>query len=370
MSVSPRTALAWLLSVALMAACSPAFAKGPGGGGGGGSFHGGGSVHSGFSGGNFGHSNLSSGNFGHNWSMGTPHIAARPFPNTMHSTPFVGHGENWNHANWNHENWDHANWNWNHAGVFWNHPRFDWDDWWRFGYVRPWIGIGLGWPGYYDYGYSYPYYGDYYSYDVAPYSVYSPETVETAAPVENETPVLADEGAGDFYPQALQAFQQGDYRNSVRLATHAIVDDPKSQEAHLLLSLGLFAVGQYRGAAMEAHSVAALGAVPDWAKLIALYNNDVGPYTEQLRALEKFVHNNRSAPEGRFLLGFQYMIDGHREVARGQFLQALTLAPRDNMAAQLLTKSGGTIPPDIAKQLESARRQPPATPTKEPGMMK
>ena len=138
----------------------------------------------------------------------------------------------------------------------------------------------------------------------------------------------------------------------------------------MLLSLGLFAAGQYRGAAMEAHSVAALGAMPDWAKLIALYNNDVGPYTEQLRALEKFVHSNRSAPEGRFLLGFQYMIDGHRDVARDQFLQALTLAPRDNMAAQLLTNAGGTIPPDIAKQLESAKRQPPASGTTEPTMTK
>ena len=86
MSINPRTALAWLLSVALMATCSPAFARGPGGGGGGGgshgggSFHGGGggSFHGGFSGGNFGHSNFSSGNIGHSWNMGTPHIASRP----------------------------------------------------------------------------------------------------------------------------------------------------------------------------------------------------------------------------------------------------------------------------------------------------
>ena len=39
---------------------------------------------------------------------------------------------------------------------------FDWNDWWRYGYVRPWIGLGW-WPGYYDYGYGYPYY-DYYGY--------------------------------------------------------------------------------------------------------------------------------------------------------------------------------------------------------------
>jgi hypothetical protein len=28
-------------------------------------------------------------------------------------------------------------------------------------------------------------------------------------------------------------------------------------------------------------------------------------------------------PEGRFLLGFQYMIDGHKDAAQGQFLKAL-----------------------------------------------
>ena len=78
-------------------------------------------------------------------------------------------------------------------------------------------------------------------------------------------PMLASEGTSDFYTQSLQAFQQGDYRNAVRLATHAIVDDPKSQDAHLLLSQGLFAVGQYRGGAMEAHSVAASGAVESMA---------------------------------------------------------------------------------------------------------
>ena len=183
----------------------------------------------------------------------------------------------------------------------------------------------------------------------------NPDSGETA------TPMLANSEESDFYSQALAAFQQGDYRNATRLAGHAAIDDPKNPDVHLLLSLGLFAVGQYRGAAMEAHAVAALGTVPDWPKVIGHLRQQRRALYQHLRALEKFVRNNPSAPEGRFLLGFQYMMDGHRVVAQDQFLQALKLTPRDSLAAQLLTKEGGTIPADIAKQLESTRPKPPTS---------
>ena len=363
MSINPRTALAWLVSVALMAACSPALAAGHGGGGGGGGFHGGGGFGGGgfhgggFGGGGFhsagsfgGHANFQSGNIGH-WNMGTPYIASRPaISGNFHTGSFAVHN---------------GNWNWGRTS-FWHSPHFGWNDWWRYGYVRPWIGLGWS-PGYYDYGYGYPYYygydypyyGNYdYSYDVAPYTVETETPVVTETPVETETPVLASSDSSDFHAQAIEAFQQGDYHDAVRLATHAIIDDPKNADDHLLLSLALFAVGQYRGAAMEAHSVVALGGTPDWPMVASIYNNNVDPYTQQLRALEKFVRDNKTKPEGRFLLGFQYMIDGHRAVARDQLLEALKLTPRDNLAAQLLTKEGGTIPAEIAKQLESARHMP------------
>ena len=55
----------------------------------------------------------------------------------------------------------------------------------------------------------------------------------------------------------------------------------------MMLMLGMFAMHEYRGAAMEAHAVAALGPIPDWPTLYGIYGK-VEPYTEQLRALEKF----------------------------------------------------------------------------------
>jgi tetratricopeptide (TPR) repeat protein len=255
--------------------------------------------------------------------------------------------------------------------------------------VGPWFSLGW-WPGYYNYYDWGPYAGDYYGgyggyggygYDVAPYTTYGSDYVDTMpaveattpiqaeSPIEDESPIEASNEQGDFYAQALAAFQQGDYMNATRLASHAAIDDPKNPDIHLLLSLGMFAGGQYRGAAMEAHAVAALGAVPDWPKLLGFYGNNVEPYTTHLRALEKFVGSKPSAPEGRFLLGFQYMMEGYHPVAQDQLLQALKLTPRDHLAAQLLTKAGGTIPADIAKQLEATRPNPPTT-GPEPGVIR
>ena len=181
--------------------------------------------------------------------------------------------------------------------------------------------------------------------EAVPYAAAYPpaETAGTTTPPTNGD-------ATDFYTQALAAFQQGDYRNATRLAGHASIDDPRNPDVHVLLMQGLFAIGEYRGAAMEAHAVVSLGKTPDWAKLYGLYGA-VEPYTEQLRALEKYAGDKPSAAEGRFLLGFQYLMTGHPEAAQNEFLQALKLTPKDRLAAQLLKEVGGTVPPEIAKQL-------------------
>jgi len=65
------------------------------------------------------------------------------------------------------------------------------------------------------------------------------------------------------------------------------VDEPRNPKVHLLYSLGLFAMGEYRGAAMESHAVVALGKTPDWPTVYGFYGN-VDPYTTQLRKLEKY----------------------------------------------------------------------------------
>jgi tetratricopeptide (TPR) repeat protein len=182
------------------------------------------------------------------------------------------------------------------------------------------------------------------------------QTPGVAAPTATE-PAISPEAAGDepsaFDTDAISALRQGRYADSARLASRAADDRPSDPNAHLLLMLGSFAVGQYRGAAAEAHVVASLGQMPDWPKIYAIYGN-VDTYTRQLRALEKFAAKTPSAAEGRFLLGFQYAMLGHQGAARSQFLAALKIAPQDRLAAELLVKQGGAVPPQIAaRQRES-----------------
>ena len=116
-------------------------------------------------------------------------------------------------------------------------------------------------------------------------------------PVPNEPPAATKEGPSEseYYSEALAAFKNGDYQNAVRLAGHATLEQPRNQKTHLLLMLGLFAAGQYRPAAMEAHAVAALGELPDWPTVYAIYGN-VETYTRQVRALEKFRAQNPLPP--------------------------------------------------------------------------
>ena len=187
---------------------------------------------------------------------------------------------------------------------------------------------------------------------------YTPPAAEPIAapgPAPAAAPELSADSYG-FFAQALAAFRQGEYGNATRLAGHAAIDDPRSQQVHMLTMLGLFAMGEYRGAAMEAHAVAALGRVPDWPTLYGYYG-DVAPYTEQLRKLEKYVDEHPRAAEGRFLLGFQYLMAEHKDAAKEQLLQAVKMTPRDVLAAKLLTQVGGTVPADIAKQ--QAEMAPP-----------
>jgi tetratricopeptide (TPR) repeat protein len=384
MSTTGRTKI-WVFSIALPAILSAAvFAAGGGGHGGGmggggmgGGGMGGGHMGGGYSGGYMssgfsgGHMNSGSANLSHGYSgqAGFSHGMPSNFghdANFNHSSGFNGQHSNWNQQHFNgNQAWNANHGVWNHGGDWWHHHEPDRDDFFRFGfYGWPWFafnwGPGYWWPNYYDYCYA-PY-GDLYgSYGPAavPYvAAYPPgnPAVEASVPPESEAAI------SDFYIQGIRAFRQGDYANATRLAGHAAVDDPRNQNVHILTMLGLLAMGEYRGAAMEAHAVAALGKLPDWPKVYAYYG-DVDRYTEQLRKLEKWVHANKSAPEGRFLLGFQYSVLDHKEQAKDELLEALKLTPRDPLAAQLLTKAGGEVPADIAKQLAEAAAAAKHTPT-------
>jgi Flp pilus assembly protein TadD len=253
--------------------------------------------------------------------------------------------------------------------------RHEWDNYfnrgryagWGWGGYWPWYGgWGLGWDwGYpYDYGYYYPNAGEYY------YS-YAPDFGDSSVvlnPVAAAPQQLADSSAralatsaGDqqaagaaiqFYSEARADFLEGDYRNALRLGGHAAVEAPRNPKIHELISLALFALGNYRAAAGEAHAAMALGAIADWKDLYAYYNN-VDKYTAQLRALEKAAAGNPKDAAEHFLLGYQYLMTGARDSAKTEFADAVKLAPSDKIAAhylQQLQANAPITPPQMASR--------------------
>ena len=153
-------------------------------------------------------------------------------------------------------------------------------------------------------------------------------------------PAIAAESAslGEQYAeQARESFRDGDYRQALRLAQHAAIDMPRDPAVHELLSLALFALKDYRGAAIEAHAALALGPPIDWPTLYAYYGN-ADTYTAQLRALEGFVRDKPKAAEGHFLLGYHYIVIGSTDAAKQELAKAVAETPKDQLAERLLNR--------------------------------
>jgi len=250
---------------------------------------------------------------------------------------------------------------------------------WGWGGYWPWYaGWGLGWGYPFDYGYSYYYpnvgdyyysypqtgYGDYYySYPQTSYGdtgmVMAPDAATPRQSADSSLPATTTSDgqqgateATEFYSEARAAFLQGDYQNALRLAGHAGLDAPQNPKVHELISLALFASGNYRAAASEAHAAMALGTIADWKDLYAYYN-DVAKYTTQLRALEKAAIADPNSAAEHFLLGYQYLMTGARENAKAEFAQAVKLTPDDKLANHYLQELQSNVPltpPEMASR--------------------
>jgi hypothetical protein len=241
--------------------------------------------------------------------------------------------------------WNNGNWAWRCNGNYYG----GWG--WGWGYpIAAWLGgYGLGYPGYYyDYGaYPYNYYGD----DYAHADNTVPPSYTAVRPKQNNR--VADQGDGVYLDQAIQEFQAGNYQNAMRMAEHAIVDSPRNAEAHEVVSLAAMANKDYRTAATESHAVIALGGVPSWSQVYAIYQN-VDAYTSQLRSLEDYVQAHPKSAEGQFLLGVQYMTTGYASEAsdaRDHLALAAQLTPNDKIAQDLAS----------GKQPATANRPGPET---------
>ena len=198
-----------------------------------------------------------------------------------------------------------------------------------------------------DYGYA-PYY-DYTSYDdtvdaYAPGISYDQGPVSAGAVVYPSTVVTggtSDTETGDtYYFQALDAFQRGDYQTATRLDAHAMIDMPRDVRVHELQSLALFALGDYRGAAREAHAALILGPVIDWPTLYSFYNS-LPTYTKQWDALKKYLADNPSSMDARFLAAYHNLMLGYASQAKTLLATVVAKVPQDKVAADLVKQIEG-----------------------------
>jgi hypothetical protein len=69
-----------------------------------------------------------------------------------------------------------------------------------------------------------------------------------------------------------------------------------------------------------------------------------------LRALEGYVTSNPDAADAHFVLGYHYMIGGHKEAAAAQLQQVVNLVPKDRLAGELLRMVQGPPPQQQPQQ--------------------
>jgi tetratricopeptide (TPR) repeat protein len=184
-------------------------------------------------------------------------------------------------------------------------------------------------------------------------------------PVEKIQELTSPDVSSRYYAAARTAFRQGDYRNAIRLASHAAIESSHKAQIHELLSLALFASGEYDDASSAAHAVLAKGAVSDWNLLFGYYG-DVDRYTEQLRALERYTIEHPESAAERFLLGYHYLMIGEPEKARDEFAQTVRLNPSDKLAQRYLNQ----LQPNLEQvQPEVLPPFPPPAPAEPQGVV-
>jgi hypothetical protein len=198
-------------------------------------------THIGRSGAHIGHS----GGQAHSGVRASPGVSSHRHPGSWNRNWALHHGSLGSHSRAAHDlhrgalHHGHAK---GHVGHRFHH------------FYYPWYWSYFRWPGYYGYyGHGYPYYSDRYRYPydgdyvydegssgIAPYTAAAPSGgLMTAVAPEART------DASEFYDRARTAFQEGDFRNAMRLAAHAAIDDPEDANVHVLLGLAMFAQGEF-----------------------------------------------------------------------------------------------------------------------------
>jgi tetratricopeptide (TPR) repeat protein len=189
---------------------------------------------------------------------------------------------------------------------------------------------------------------------------YSKPISVTEAPAE---PAAVDT-AQDALTGARESFKAGDYARALTLTDQALAQTPNDPILHEFRALVLFALKRYDEAAATAYAVLTAGPGWNWATMVGLYP-DADTYTNQVRELEAKVRQSPNAASPRFLLGYHYMVQGHKEAAAKQFQGVAQLEPKDQLSARFAAALGATPPepPKLPAQLTSSGGTGAAKPT-------
>ncbi len=199
-------------------------------------------------------------------------------------------------------------------------------------------------PQIYEWGYS-SYRNPYYTQSTAPGNqqgfIYAhPLNATAAAPGH----VRRDE-ADALFARARVEFRTGGYEKALATTDQALEKLPSDPALHEFRALVLFALQRYDEAAADLYAVLSVEPGWDWTTMIGLYPS-IADYTRQFRALELYVNQSPNSSAARFVLGYHYLTQGHRDAALDEFKAVQQLQPKDSLAPQLV------------KELESPSQPP------------
>jgi tetratricopeptide (TPR) repeat protein len=163
----------------------------------------------------------------------------------------------------------------------------------------------------------------------APYDYSQP--INSPPPPPQQSATQEAQGAFD---QSRAAFKSGDYAHARSLCDKALQKLPDDPRIHEFRALVLFALKRYEESSATLYNVLSAGPGWDWTTMIGLYPS-VDVYTAQIRSLESYSRANPKSAAAHFVLGYQYLVQGHNDVAAGQFRRVVALEPNDTLSAKL-----------------------------------
>ena len=291
----------------------------------------------------------------------------------------IGNRPAWDQGDWGNEGWglDGGNWNdhWHDNCINDHHDWYNgcWDGYWGGDWYEPigWAAAGWGLGAVAsNWGYGTGYYNPYYETPVAtvetvPYDYSQPVVVNNyvssdaeaaggeAQPVQvQETP---ESKAMQLFDAGLEQFQGGKYQQALASFDAALKKLPGDPVVHEVRALTLFALGDYKKAAVALNSLLSSAPGMDWTTMSSLYGND-DDYTAQLRKLEAYCKANPKDAAAAFVLAYHYLTLDEKDAAVDMLRVVVANQPKDTTAKRMLD---ALAPPETAASPTPGVPSPP-----------